>query len=185
VCRTDDDGPMAGDEQDHEADRHRLVRDVMATAAPLIAKKDNRLILQMPVDPGVIGIDGLKLRQSLLNLLSNAAKFTSRGRITLSVVRRRQKGEDMLILEVRDTGIGMSSEGLNRLFEEFSQAEHDTSQKFGGTGLGLALTRRFCALMGGSISVESKLGQGSSFTIEVPARAAPVAADVPLPAEAA
>ncbi len=148
-----------------------LVRDVMATAAPLIAKKDNRLILEMPVDPGVIEIDGLKLRQSLLNLLSNAAKFTSRGRITLSVTRSHSKGEDRLIFEVRDTGIGMSEAGLKKVFDAFSQAEADTSRKFGGTGLGLALTKRFCLLMGGSISVESRPGQGSSFTIDVPARA--------------
>ncbi|MGZ8408797.1 MAG: sensor histidine kinase [Hyphomicrobium sp.] len=162
-----------------------LVRDVMATAAPLIAKKDNRLVLQMPADPGIIEIDGLKLRQSLLNLLSNAAKFTSRGRITLSVTRREERGEDRLILEVRDTGIGMSEEGLKKLFEEFSQAEADTSQKFGGTGLGLALTKRFCLLMGGSISVESRLGQGSSFTIDVPAQAGVATADPVVEAVAA
>ncbi|MGZ8408497.1 MAG: sensor histidine kinase [Hyphomicrobium sp.] len=162
-----------------------LVRDVMATAAPLISKKDNRLVLLMPVDPGVIGIDGLKLRQSLLNLLSNAAKFTSRGRITLSVLRLHQNGEDRLVLEVRDTGIGMSEEGLNKLFEEFSQAEDDTSQKFGGTGLGLALTKRFCALMGGSISVESRAGHGSSFSINVPAYSVPLTVGAPAEAEAA
>ncbi|MFJ6024694.1 sensor histidine kinase [Brevundimonas sp. NPDC092305] len=157
-----------------------LVRDVMATAAPLISKKDNRLILQMPNDPGVVGVDGMKLRQSLLNLLSNAAKFTSRGRITLTVIKRRTGGMDRLIFEVRDTGIGMSEDGLKKLFKAFSQAEDDTSQKFGGTGLGLALTQRFCTLMGGAISVESKLGQGSAFTIDIPCR--PV--DVPV-AEAA
>jgi signal transduction histidine kinase len=161
-----------------------LVREVVATAAPLIAKKDNRLILNMPADPGVIAIDGLKLRQSVLNLLSNAAKFTSRGRITLTVMRKQQEDGDRLILEVRDSGIGMTEEGLARLFEEFSQAENDTSQKFGGTGLGLALTKRFCTLMGGSISVESKVGQGSSFTIDIPAK--PVAtADAPEQVEAA
>lgn len=162
-----------------------LVRDVMATAAPLIAKKDNRLILHMPADPGTIEIDGLKLRQSLLNLLSNSAKFTSRGSITLSVLRRQQAGGDRLILEVRDTGIGMSEEGLKKVFEEFSQAEADTSQKFGGTGLGLALTKRFCLLMDGAISVESRLGQGSKFIIDVPARTCADAVCLETKAEAA
>ncbi|GAA0867515.1 hypothetical protein GCM10009116_00660 [Brevundimonas basaltis] len=162
-----------------------LVRDVMATAEPLIAKKDNRLILQMPVDPGVMEIDGLKLRQSLLNLLSNAAKFTSRGRITLSVTRCQRGGEDRLIFQVQDTGIGISETGLKKLFEEFSQAEVDTSQKYGGTGLGLALTKRFCILMGGSIGVESRLGQGSTFTINVPARSSAATAGPVVEAEAA
>lgn len=146
----------------------QLVRDVMGTAAPLVTKKDNKLVLQMPQDPGVIGTDGLKLRQSLLNLLSNAAKFTSRGTITLTVMKRRNGGTENLVIEVRDTGIGMTDEGLKKLFQEFSQAEADTSQKFGGTGLGLALTKRFCKLMGGDIDVESRQGQGSSFIIDIP-----------------
>lgn len=149
----------------------QLVREVMATAAPLVSKKDNRLVFKMAGEPGVIGADALKLRQCLLNLLSNAAKFTSRGTITLSVARHERADGDRLVLEVRDTGIGMSEDGLKKLFQAFSQAEADTSQKFGGTGLGLALTRRFCTLMGGSINVESKPGQGSCFIIDLPARA--------------
>ena len=167
----------------------QLVREVMATAAPLVSKKDNRLVLKMAGEPGVIGADALKLRQCLLNLLSNAAKFTSRGTITLSVARHERVEGDRLVIEVRDTGIGMSEDGLKKLFQAFSQAEADTSQKFGGTGLGLALTRRFCTLMGGSINVESKLGQGSCFIIDLPARAAhaveiPVRAPHGAPAEA-
>lgn len=146
----------------------QLVRDVMATAAPLVSKKDNRLVLQMAGEPGVVGADALKLRQCLLNLLSNAAKFTSRGTITLSVARHEREGGDRLVIEVRDTGIGMSEEGLKKLFQAFSQAEADTSQRFGGTGLGLALTRRFCTLMGGTITVASRPGQGSSFIIDLP-----------------
>lgn len=150
----------------------QLVREVMATAAPLVSKKDNRLVLKMAGEPGMVGADALKLRQCLLNLLSNAAKFTSRGTITLSVARHERADGDRLVIEVRDTGIGMSEDGLKKLFQAFSQAEEDTSQKFGGTGLGLALTRRFCTLMGGSINVESKLGQGSCFIIDLPARTA-------------
>lgn len=149
----------------------QLVRDVMATAAPLVSKKDNRLVFRMVGDPGVIGADSLKLRQCLLNLLSNAAKFTSRGTITLTVAKHERESGDRLVIEVRDTGIGMSEEGLKKLFQAFSQAEADTSQRFGGTGLGLALTRRFCTLMGGSINVESRHGHGSSFIIDLPCRA--------------
>jgi signal transduction histidine kinase len=152
-----------------------LVREVLATAAPLIAKKDNRLVLQIAGDLGVINTDPLKLRQSMLNLLSNAAKFTSRGTITLTVMKRKAGSAERLLVEVRDTGIGMSKEGLSNLFVEFSQAEQDTAQKFGGTGLGLALTKRFCTLMGGTISVTSQPGEGSSFIIDIPCRSAAAA----------
>ena len=153
----------------------QLVRDVMATAAPLIAKKDNQLVLQMPADPGMIETDPLKLRQCILNLLSNAAKFTTRGKITLTVMKRQANNMpngahngERLIVEVRDTGIGMSQEGMKNIFIDFGQAEKDTAQKFGGTGLGLALTRRFCAMMGGQVTVDSQLGEGSSFIIDIP-----------------
>ena len=133
----------------------------------------------MAGEPGIVGADSLKLRQCLLNLLSNAAKFTSRGTITLSVAKHERDSGDRLVIEVRDTGIGMTEEGLKKLFQAFSQAEADTSQRFGGTGLGLALTRRFCTLMGGSINVESRPGQGSSFIIDLPCKpAVPVAASV-------
>ena len=153
----------------------QLIRDVMATAAPLVAKKDNQLILQMPADPGAIDTDPLKLRQCILNLLSNAAKFTSRGKITLTVMKRHSsaslaESQDRLIVEVRDTGIGMSEDGMKNIFKDFGQAEKDTAQHFGGTGLGLALTRRFCAMMGGQVTVESRLGEGSSFIIDIPCR---------------
>ena len=152
-------------------DLRDLVDDVVGTAQPLIAKKDNRLVLQIAKDLPVIRTDGMKLRQSLLNLLSNAAKFTSKGTITLTAMRRRGAHGDMIMIEVRDTGIGISEAGKRRLFEDFSQAERDTAQVYGGTGLGLALTRRFCTLMGGTIEVESTPGVGSSFTIEIPADA--------------
>lgn len=146
-----------------------LVSDVISTARPLVAKRDNELIVQMPVDPGIWQIDALKLRQSLLNLLSNAAKFTSKGRVTLSVLLRENDHGTRIVFEVRDTGIGIPEHSLDRIFTEFVQAEDDTSRRYGGTGLGLALTRRFCQLMGGHIMVDSTLGEGSSFTIEIPA----------------
>lgn len=147
-----------------------LVEEVVATASPLVSKRDNRLIVNMPEDLGVIDLDALKVRQSILNLLSNAAKFTTKGTIMLTVLRKQgDKGEIMLI-EVTDNGIGMTPEGLNRIFEDFAQAENDTANKFGGTGLGLALTRRFCQMMGGSIGVRSERGIGTSFAIEIPVR---------------
>ena len=146
----------------------QIVRDVAATAGPLVAKKHNRLVIQMGENLGMIETDALKLRQSILNLLSNAAKFTSHGLITLSVKRRVETAGARLIIDVTDTGIGMSQEALSRIFQNFTQAESDTTQKFGGTGLGLALTQRFCTLMGGNISVKSVPGEGSVFTIDLP-----------------
>ena len=153
-----------------------LVDEVTATASPLIRKRDNRLIVNMPEDLGTIELDALKIRQSLLNLLSNAAKFTTKGIIMLTVLRRPTANGDHLVLEVSDNGIGISAEGLHRIFEDFGQAENDTANKFGGAGLGLALTKRFCQMMGGTIEVRSERGIGTTFTIEIPmieARSAP------------
>jgi signal transduction histidine kinase len=144
-----------------------IIHDVAATAAPLIAKKHNQLVTNIGEHLGTIETDPLKLRQCILNLLSNAAKFTSHGVIKLDVQKIQKEGAH-LVVEVSDTGIGMSEESLSRIFQNFSQAELDTTQKFGGTGLGLALTQRFCKLMGGDISVVSALGKGSRFTITLP-----------------
>jgi signal transduction histidine kinase len=155
--------------ENQEIDLHELVGEAIATVEPLVNVHGNRLVLQMSQDPGRIVADPLKLRQSLLNLLSNAAKFTSKGVITLTVMRRQTDTGDVIMIEVRDTGIGISRAGLKKLFRSFSQAEADTANRFGGTGLGLALTRRFCQAMGGTIDVESELGVGTSFKIEIPA----------------
>ena len=146
----------------------QLVRDVVATAGPLVAKKHNQLIIDVAEDLVEIETDSLKLRQSILNLLSNAAKFTSHGVIKLEFRKAQSDGAERLIVQVSDTGIGMSSQGVERIFKDFVQSELDTTEKFGGTGLGLALTRRFCTLMGGTVSVTSRLGEGSTFTIDVP-----------------
>jgi len=151
-----------------EVEVSKLVRDVTATAAPLMAKKHNQFVLQMETDPGQVQSDPLKLRQMMLNLLSNAAKFTSKGIITLAVMRREADDSERLIIEVRDTGIGMSEQSLQRIFKDFSQAELDTAEKFGGTGLGLALTQRYCTLLGGSVSVKSHLGEGTTFRLDFP-----------------
>ena len=109
------------------------------------------------------------LRQALFNLLSNAAKFTEKGTIRLGALREQREGEDWILLSVTDSGIGIEPEKLEHVFEEFSQADDSTTRDYGGTGLGLPISRRFCQMMGGDIRVSSELGQGSTFTIEIPA----------------
>jgi len=148
-----------------------LVADVAATIGPVAAKNGNQLEVHCPPDIGDMHADPTRIRQALLNLLSNASKFTENGRVTIDVARlRAQGGGEEITLAVSDTGIGMSSEQLGRLFQEFVQADPSTTRKYGGTGLGLAISRRFCQMMGGDISVHSELGQGSTFTICLPAR---------------
>jgi signal transduction histidine kinase len=117
---------------------------------------------------GAVQADLTKVRQALLNLLSNACRFTSNGVITLAVVRERVNGVEWIHFRVSDTGIGISPEQMMKLFQAFSQADASTSKKYGGTGLGLLLSRRFCQTMGGDITVDSVQGQGSTFTIWLP-----------------
>jgi signal transduction histidine kinase len=133
----------------------------------MITEKKNRLVVKCPADLGVVSTDQTKLRQAALNLLSNAAKFTEAGTVTLSVQRRKRQAGDWIELQVQDTGIGISEPDIGRLFQNFRQANRSTSSKYGGTGLGLALSQKLCALMGGGISAKSELGQGSCFTIRV------------------
>ncbi|MEO6387864.1 MAG: HAMP domain-containing sensor histidine kinase [Croceibacterium sp.] len=146
----------------------KLVEEVVATASPLTAKRNNKLLVNMPEDLGIFEIDALKLRQSLLNLISNAAKFTTKGVIMLTVMRREEENGDYLSFEVTDNGIGIRTEALEKVFEHFGQAESNTKARYGGTGIGLTLTKRFCEMMGGSIWVRSEYGLGSSFTIKIP-----------------
>ncbi len=152
-----------------EVDLRSLAHDVIATASPLAQKRHNQLVLNMPEDITPLELDALKVRQSLLNLLSNAAKFTTKGVIMLTVIRTTDADGDWLSLEVTDNGIGMRPDGLRRIFKTFSQAEDDTATHYGGSGLGLALTKRFAEMMGGTIVVRSEFGVGTSFTIRVPA----------------
>ncbi len=142
----------------------KLISDVQSIVAPLMEKNGNTLIIECPDDIGVMHADLTKVRQALFNLLSNAAKFTERGTITLAVAG----DQDTVRFKVSDTGIGMTDEQMEKLFEAFTQAEASTSRKYGGTGLGLAISRHFCRLMGGDITVESEPGVGSTFTIELP-----------------
>jgi len=152
-------------------------RDVVDTALPLAQKNGNELILNCPEDAGSMNADLTKLRQSLLNLLSNSSKFTQNGTIRLEIERRRERSADRMIFRVADTGIGIEPENVERLFEPFEQADASTSRRFGGTGLGLALSRRFCRLMGGDLTATSTPGEGSVFTIELPVNVAPLEAD--------
>ena len=146
-----------------------VVRDVASTVESLVAAKDNVLALNLGPDLGEARTDVTKLRQCLINLLSNAAKFTEGGRITLEAERGARDGVDWLTFQVSDTGIGMNSEQQARLFERFTQADASTTRKFGGTGLGLSITKAFAAMLGGDIAVASEEGRGTTFTMSVPA----------------
>ena len=146
-----------------------LIAQVQSVIEPLMTKNANTLVVECAPDAGAMRSDQTKLRQSLFNLLSNAAKFTERGRITLAARRIVQDGDDVLEFKVSDTGIGMTGEQLGRLFQAFAQAEASTSRDYGGTGLGLAITRHFCRMLGGDVAVESTPGKGSTFAIMVPA----------------
>jgi signal transduction histidine kinase/ActR/RegA family two-component response regulator len=146
-----------------------LVDEVAATCQPLCARNGNELVVERKGELGMAEGDVTKLRQAVLNILSNAAKFTKNGRVTLTVQREAMIGGDWIRIEVRDTGIGISRENLRKLFQNFNQAEASTASRYGGTGLGLSLTQKLCRLMGGDVMVESELGQGSCFTIRLPA----------------
>ena len=146
-----------------------LIGEVQAVIQPLIAKNANTLVIECAPDLGAMRSDQTKLRQNLFNLLSNAAKFTQQGRITLAARRLVRDGDDWVEFKVSDTGIGMSTEQLGRLFEVFTQAEASTARDYGGTGLGLAITRRYCQMLGGDVTVLSAPGAGSTFTIVLPA----------------
>ena len=147
-----------------------MVAEVGATIQPLIEKNGNRLVVECPPELGAMRADVTKVRQTLFNLLSNAAKFTHDGRITLRVTPTERAGARCLAFGVTDTGIGMTPEQLAKLFQAFVQADASTTRKYGGTGLGLAISRRFCEMMGGDITVTSVPGQGTTFTALIPVR---------------
>ncbi len=146
-----------------------LLDDVAAATGSLVGRKRNRFVLDAPDGTGAMEQDQIKIRQCLLNLIGNAAKFTEDGEIGLAVRRGRRPDGDWMTFAVSDTGIGLTEEHQAKLFQRFSQADDTTTRKFGGTGLGLAITRAFCEKMGGSIAVESAFGAGTTFTIALPA----------------
>ncbi|WP_299307210.1 response regulator [uncultured Croceicoccus sp.] len=149
----------------HEFDVASIMEEVRKMLEPMAAQRGNRIHLQIAGDIGIAKSDSVKLRQSLLNLGSNACKFTENGRIF--ILARRDNSD--LVVSVSDTGIGMSEEQVDRLFQPFSQADASTTRRFGGTGLGLTITQRFAELLGGTIEVESCAGVGSTFTIRIKA----------------
>jgi signal transduction histidine kinase len=144
-----------------------LIDEVIGTARQLAEQNKNRLAVDTPGDLGALTVDPMRLRQILLNLLSNACKFTKQGEVKLAA-RRMVDGRDWVEVAVADNGIGMTPEQQAKLFEEFTQADASTAHRFGGTGLGLAITRKLARMMGGDVTVESTPGQGSTFTVRLP-----------------
>ena len=145
-----------------------LIDSVVKTVEPLAAKNTNHITVRCDAGIGALHADEMRLRQALLNLLSNANKFTENGSIAIDARQWQEDGRDGVTIAIADTGIGMTPEQMSKLFQEFSQASSTTASKYGGTGLGLAISKRFCQMMGGDITVESEPGHGSTFTIRLP-----------------
>jgi signal transduction histidine kinase len=148
-------------------DLARLIDEVIGTAGQLAEKNQNRLIVEAQENVGALAADSLRLKQILLNLLSNACKFTKEGEVALRV-RKVADGRDWVELAVADTGIGLTAEQQAKLFQEFTQADSLTARRYGGTGLGLALSRKLARMMGGDVTVTSEPGKGSVFTVRLP-----------------
>src|SRR5438132_11700241 len=159
------------------------MEEIAGTGRPLAEQNRNRLVIDCKPDIGTIRADPLRLRQVLLNLLSNACKFTREGKVRVTAARIADGGRAWLQVDVADSGIGMTPEQIGKLFQEFTQAEATTSRQFGGTGLGLAISRRLCRMMGRDIAVASEKGHGATFTVRLPAEAAGVPGRLTGPAE--
>jgi signal transduction histidine kinase len=145
----------------------RLIDEVIGTAGQLAEKNQNRLVVEAQENLGTLKTDSLRLKQILLNLLSNACKFTKEGEVALRV-RKVADGRDWIELAVADTGIGLTAERQAKLFQDFTQADSLTSRRYGGTGLGLAITRKLARMMGGDVTVTSEPSKGSVFTVRLP-----------------
>jgi signal transduction histidine kinase len=143
---------------------HVFIDEIIAFVGPLLHKNNNRIKLHFSKDITIIHTDIIKLRQIFFNLISNSTKFTKNGEITLTVKRH----DDNLLIHITDTGIGIAKEQIEKLFIPFEQADQSTTRRYGGTGLGLAITKQYCEMLGGAISIDSNLGQGTTFTIELP-----------------
>jgi signal transduction histidine kinase len=160
-----------------------LIDGVVKTIEPLAAKNGNQLAVHCDAVIGTLHADEMRLRQALLNLMSNANKFTEKGTVTIAAHQRQENGRDWITLSVADTGIGMTAEQMGKLFQEFSQASSTTASKYGGTGLGLVISRKFCQMMGGDITVASDPGKGSVFTVRLPGVVPKDVAIAPTPAQ--
>ena len=147
-----------------------VVDEVIATVQSVVEKNGNTLTVRGADDIGYMRADITRVRQILVNLLSNAGKFTENGAVCLELSRESTPSRDWLLFRVTDTGIGMSRDQIGRLFCDFTQVDASTTRKYGGTGLGLAISRRFCEMMGGEITVESALGKGATFTLRLPTK---------------
>ncbi len=143
---------------------NQILDDVMKTSSPLAQKNDNELVIDYKTDIDFVTADQTRVKQVVLNLISNACKFTEKGKITVGVNRIKQSGGDLISIDVSDTGIGMSGEQMARLFNSFVQADSSTTRKYGGTGLGLTISKQLAILMGGDVIVNSELGKGTTFT---------------------
>jgi PAS domain S-box-containing protein len=149
-----------------------LVEEVVAAVEPLVVRQGNTLVVERAPDAGELWADHARVRQVLLSLLNNASKFTERGALTLHVAREHADGRAWVVLRVSDTGIGMTPEQLGWVSAPFWQADASATRRYGGAGLGLALTKRLCGLMGGALHAESEPGVGTVFTVRLPAEAA-------------
>ena len=147
-----------------------VIEEVISTVAPLAARNRNRLSASTADGVAQVHTDLTRFRQSLMNLVANACKFTEDGDVSVKAWREPSRQGDWIVVGVQDTGIGLSPEQKARLFHAFTQADASTTRKYGGTGLGLAISQKMCHLMGGEISVESELGKGSNFVMRIPAR---------------
>src|SRR2546428_4990225 len=159
-----------------------MVEEMVTTLQPAIAKNSNSVRVRLPDDASMMRADATKVRQILFNLMSNACKFTDHGTIALDVSQSAMEGPEWIRFRVKDTGTGISAKQQEKLFQELSQADATISRKYGGTGLGLAITHRFVQLMKGRIGVESQPGEGSIFTVYLPAEVTPETAG-PIQAE--
>jgi signal transduction histidine kinase len=148
-------------------DLTRLIDEVIGTAGQLAEKNKNRLIVEAQENVGTLTVDSMRLKQILLNLLSNACKFTKEGEVALRV-RKVAEGREWVELAVADSGIGLTAEQQAKLFQDFTQADSLTARRYGGTGLGLAISRKLARMMGGDVTVASEPGKGSVFTVRLP-----------------